>query len=58
MFDNKIGYVCNSNNCWWVDSSLVVVHGFCNIVPRIIFLIGIVPYFVVSFQHDCCYCGN
>ena len=40
MFDNRIGYVFISDNCWWVNPFLGVVHDFCSIVLRIIFLIG------------------
>ena len=48
MFDKRIGYNCISNNSCWADSFLVVVHGFCSIVPCIIFLIGIEPCLLFS----------
>ena len=50
MFVNRIGFIRISENSWWVSPFLVVVHGLCSIVPRIIFFIGIIPCFVFSID--------
>ena len=50
MFDNRIGYVCISNNCWWVDPFLAVIHSFCSIIPQI--YSSLVLYHTSMFSSD------